>query len=51
MELWKVKGDHPILARPDQGSLTRAEAEAYANSLRALGYENVSITRDVRHGN
>jgi hypothetical protein len=41
---WKVTGDHPILARPDKFGLSEAEATVYADNLRLIGYENVSVT-------
>lgn len=43
---WKVTADHPILARPDKFSMSKEEAMAYADSLHALGYENVSMTME-----
>lgn len=44
---WKVTADHPILARPDKFGMTRDEAVVFANSLQALGYENIEINIDA----
>lgn len=41
---WKVTADHPIFARPDKANLSEADAKAYADSLRPLGFENISVT-------
>lgn len=44
---WKVTADHPVLARPDKFGMTRDEAAVFANSLQALGYENIEINIDA----
>ena len=44
--LYKVMADHCIRMRPDKYGLTKSETTAFADSLRPLGYENISITVD-----
>ncbi len=44
---WKVVGDHAVLARPDKYGMKINEAQAYASSLRGLGYENVQVILDT----
>jgi len=44
---WKVTADHPVLARHDIFGLDAMEANAYRDSLRALGFENICVTIDT----
>lgn len=48
---YKVLGDHPTLARCDKYNLPKNEAKSYADSLEAIGYENVSVTLDKSANN
>jgi len=41
---YSVKGDHPILRRPDKSNLSYLGAICYAHELKYIGYENVNIT-------
>lgn len=37
-----VRGDHPILARPDKYGLTETNADALVKELEDLNYENIT---------
>lgn len=43
LQVFIVKGDHPTLKRPDKKIDGFEEADAYAKTLRMVGYENVTI--------
>jgi hypothetical protein len=45
-QLWKVTADHPIFGRPDAYQLSRHDADAIAEALAEVGFENIEVLED-----